>query len=103
MNRQDFDARVASAKPGEQIVYHTGAIMFDRVYGPDFGSVDNTAHAAFQACEAGKVHLTQHRLGKHLFAYIAVKRPAPHKRITWTGCYDPDPMQHSTPLDKVAA
>jgi hypothetical protein len=101
MNRQDFDARVASAKPGEPIVYHTGAIMFDRVFGGT--SVDDVAKAAFQAMEAGKVHLTQHRLGKHLFAYIAVKRPAPHKRITWTGCYDPDPMQHSTPLDKVAA
>jgi len=92
-----------SAKAGEQIVYHTGALMYDRVYGTNFLSVDNTARAAFAAAEAGKVHLTQHRLGEHLFAYIAVKRPVPHKPVKWMGCYDPDQMQHKTPLEKVAA
>jgi hypothetical protein len=96
MNRQVFEARVASAKAGELIIYHTGALMADRMYGIDFMATDNTAHAAFAAFEAGKVHLTQHRIAPHVFAYLAVKRPAPYTPYAWTGCYAPDPMQHKT-------
>jgi hypothetical protein len=103
MDRETFNCRVATAKPREQIVYHTGDLKYDRIYDPNFQVIDGAARAAWAAAEAGVVSLGQHKVAPHIYAYIATKRHAPYKRITWTGCYDPDPMQHKTPLDKVAA
>lgn len=92
ITRQEFEDRLATTKPGEKILYHTGSIMRDRVCGFNFGTVNNVAHAAFVAFEAGKVHLTQRRVPNDqcTYDYIAVKRSPPFKTVKWTGCYDPD-------------
>jgi hypothetical protein len=90
MTRQDFEDALALLRPGEKVCYHTGSLMRDRVQGLDFGKVNNVAHAAFLALEAGKVHLTQRYIGDGRYDYLAVKRPPPFKPVEWTGCYDPD-------------
>lgn len=102
MSRQTFEDAVAIATPGTRISYHIGLLMEDRCRGPEFLKVDNVAHAAFKAFEAGTVHLTQRRLSPNQCEYIAVKRSAPFKTVKFTGCYDLSPVMSSKRV-KVAA
>lgn len=97
MTRQEFEDKLVNMKPGEKLVYYTGHIMFDRQRGYEFGKVNNLAHAAFMAYEAGKVYITQRRVKAEpernlpdVFQYIAVKKAPPFKEVKWTGCYDPE-------------
>lgn len=86
MFRDEFLRACDAAKAGEEIRYHFGHLMADRQFGPKFLEVEAVARAAFDAMEAGKVHLIQKRsLGRYF--YIAVKRAAPFKPIEWEGCY----------------
>ena len=89
LTRQELEDRLDGMVPGEKLRYHTGSLMHDRVRGFDFGKVNNVAHAAFVAYEAGKVHLTQRYLAPLTYDYFIVKKPAPFKAVEWTGCYDP--------------
>lgn len=94
MTRSSFEEKVLLATVGERITYHIGSLMYDRTRGGDFMTVDNVAHAAFLACEAGSVHLTQRYIAPCSYEYIAVKKPAPRKPVEWVGCYSRDPMAH---------
>lgn len=88
ITRQELEEKIATMHPGEKLRYHTGSVMQDRVRGFDFGMVNNVAHAAFVAYEAGKVHLVQRYLAPLVYDYFVVKKPAPFKPVEWTGCYD---------------
>lgn len=60
--KDEFDALVRAAAPGEWITYHTG----DRAGGP----YRYAAHAAY---ERGDVLLVQRRVGVAQFDYVAVR------------------------------
>jgi len=60
--KDEFDAMVKAAAPGERITYHTG----DRAGGP-------YKYAAYAAYERGDVLLVQRRVGVALFDYLAVR------------------------------
>lgn len=93
MNRLEFDAAVEAAKPGAAIVYHTGHMFGgDRRNGLHFLAVDNVARAAWNAMEAGKIHLVQKRIRDGAYAYMAIKRPPPFKKVEWLGCYNTSPL-----------
>jgi hypothetical protein len=62
-NKDEFDAMVKAAAPGERIVYHTG----DRAGGP-------YRIAAYAAYERDDVLLVQRRVGKAQFEYVAIRR-----------------------------
>lgn len=90
MTRKSFKEAVEAAKPGEDITYHIGSLMFDRVRGRRFAAVHNTATAAWEVMEAGIVRLVQRHIYGFRFEYIATKLAAPHKAVVWRGCYHPD-------------
>ena len=73
MKRIPFMSALAYAKRGEQVVYHVGSLMFDRLVGEDFQSVHATACAAWEAYEQKRVSLVQRKTVSHRFEYIAVK------------------------------
>ena len=60
--RGSFDAAVATADAGEEIVYHVGEFAG--------GAHRREAYAAY---EAGKVVLVQRRVAPKLFRFIAVR------------------------------
>jgi len=91
MTRQVFDEKLKQAQPGDTITYHVGVLVEDRMAGEHFMTIHNTARAAWEAFEAGKVELFQRRiLGEAkwpIYAYIAIKKLPPHKPVKWSGCY----------------
>jgi hypothetical protein len=89
MARATFEEYVASAKPGDQIIYHVGLLWWDTNFGIDFMKAWNTRKAAWEAMEAGKVTLVQKKLSDGIWSYIAVKRKTPHEPVVWMGCYAP--------------
>lgn len=84
--RPDFITMVEAAQPGEQIVYHTGSLMKDRLFGSQFLRVFAVAAAAWDAMERGEVHLAQRRV-RDGYEYVAIKKVKPYKAAEWTGCY----------------
>lgn len=77
MTAADFAAWLASAAPGDSIVYHLGQLDRDR--GPldaPNPEIEATASAAMAAWEAGEAHLFQRRCedGRE---YLAVRRAVP--------------------------
>jgi ferric-dicitrate binding protein FerR (iron transport regulator) len=74
MTRVSFLAEVATARPGDEIIYHTGLLMMDRMFGPEFQNVHAIATAAMEAWKEGRVHLVQKRVARGICAYIAIKR-----------------------------
>ena len=81
MDRVQFLSDVATAKPGEKIVYHYGLLMLNRQIGDNAKAVSAVAEAAYEAWDECRVHLLQKRIAPGVCAYIAVKRPgAAHLR-----------------------
>ena len=74
MTRASFLADLATAKPGDKIVYHTGLLMMDRMFGPTFQNVHAIGTAALEAWDENRVHLVQKRIAPGVCAYIAIKR-----------------------------
>lgn len=79
----DFRVWLVTARPGASYIYHRGLLCFDRephIYQEDRGQmeedVNDLGEATWQASEDGMVHLTQRRIGKNRFEYIATKRRA---------------------------
>lgn len=103
MLRHELEALIDTIQPGEVVAYHTGNLMADRTLGPDFMRVENTARAAWDAMEAGKVRLVQARTGTEgVFQYLVIKRKGPFKKVNWCGCYDRRRNHHSRP-ERIAA
>jgi hypothetical protein len=76
--KTEFRAWLARAKPGEQIEYHRGHLIWDR--SPASGLTENArralarvADAALKAAEDGLVHLVQRRNGPLDFNYLAIR------------------------------
>ena len=74
MTRVSFLAELASARKGDTIVYHTGLLMMDRLFGPTFQNTNYIAIAAMEAWEQKRAHLVQKRIAPGVCAYMAVKR-----------------------------
>lgn len=74
------------AEAGEEVTYHFGCLMRDRVEGAIFDQVNATAIAAFDLMEQGKVRLLQRKRPEGT-EYIARKLPAPYVKPEWEGCY----------------
>ena len=80
MTRMSFLADLSTAKAGDKIVYHTGLLMMDRMFGPTFQNVHAIATAALEAWDENRVHLVQKRIAPGVCTYIAIKRPGVHLR-----------------------
>lgn len=74
LTRVVFEQRIIEAQPGDKIVYHVGHLGRDRKSGPDFLAIENTAQAARQAFEDGKVTLVQHRVMPDIYEYVAIAK-----------------------------
>ncbi len=73
MNAEQFEAQVASARPGHQIIYHSGHLAFDRLKERAARSIDFIAWSAMNLEERGYVALVQKRNGEGDYDYIAVR------------------------------
>ena len=73
MTRMQFLSDLATAKPGDWIIYHTGYLFRDREFGPDFQNVHAVATAAYDAYDEARVTLVQRRIGPGVYAYCAIK------------------------------
>ena len=98
MLRHEFETALFTLRPGQHIIYHTGDLAMDRKIGPNFMAVDNTAHSAWEAMEAGKVHLGQTFIRAGIYEYKAIMRERPHKKVIWAGCYDPTRSNYTKPV-----
>lgn len=88
MKRDEFERLCDAASAGEEIKYHVGSLMFDRLAPAfNFPEVDCLARIVWAAMEAGKVRLVQRRLLGRT-TYLAIKLPAPYKPVIWEGCYE---------------
>lgn len=89
-------AWIGQAMPGEKLEYYRGFLSIDTnplcqtIDPADRRRIDALARAAYRACDAGLVHLVQHRHGDGDFAYVAVARPKPKPRRS--------PNYHSRPI-----
>jgi hypothetical protein len=63
---------VRNAKRGESCIYHTGNLMSDRLSG-DWPYAAAVADLAWELQEAGKINLTQKRIGEGEFDYRATR------------------------------
>lgn len=68
MPAADFETRLAVAKPGEQIIYHRGLLMHDRMFSAVVRTIGKTAYAAWVS---GRAHLAQRRVSPGVCEYIA--------------------------------
>lgn len=79
-------AWIGQAMPGEKLEYHRGFLSIDAnplcqaIDPANRRRIDGLARAAYRACDAGLIHLVQHRRGDGDFAYIAVTRPKPNPK-----------------------
>ncbi len=73
MNRVSFLTALATAKPKDCIIYHTGYLLHDRQFGPEFQNVHAIATAAYEAYDEARVTLVQKRIAPGVCAYVAVK------------------------------
>ena len=87
LTRQQFEAWLRQAAPGDRVVYHRGYLAVDRVRGstglsePDRRELLAVAKAAMMLAERGEIHLVQRRIEPGSFSYLAVKaRPDPGSR-----------------------
>jgi hypothetical protein len=74
MTRMQFLTELATAKPNEWVVYHTGNLLYDSQFGEDVPAVKAVAVAAMEAWDETRVHLVQKRVSPGVCAYIAIKR-----------------------------
>lgn len=77
LTRVALEERLLTAQPGDRIIYHVGHLGRDRKMGPNFAAIDNTGLAAVEACNAGKVHLAQHRVMPDIYEYVAIVKGTP--------------------------
>lgn len=82
MTDLDFMQWIADAKPGETIEYHTGFLFVDRVRGIESQNISApeirlVADAAFDLQQRGLVELTQRRLDRYRYCYLATARRKP--------------------------
>lgn len=68
-----FNELLPRMRPGHQIIYHVGSLMYDRLRGPSFQTAHGVALAAYQAYEREEVTLVQHKIAPLTFEYIAIK------------------------------
>jgi hypothetical protein len=78
VSRPEFHAWLARARPGEQLEYHRGHLIWDRSPTSDLAederrALAKVADAALQAAEDGFAHLVQRRNGPLDFSYLAVR------------------------------
>lgn len=74
MTRMSFLSALATARKGETVVYHTGLLMMDRLFGPEFQNVHAISTAAMEAWKEKRVHLVQKRISHGVCVYMAIKR-----------------------------
>jgi hypothetical protein len=82
--KDTFIGWMRRAPAGARTIYHIGNLLVDR---PRSRATDETAAAAWEAMESGKVHLVQ-RTYDGATNYIAIKRAPPYEPVRWVGCYD---------------
>lgn len=70
MNGEQLRTTLSKAKRGEEIAYHSGLLMRDRLFKPDVADV---ANAAWKAYEAGECLLFQRRADAGTCQYFVVK------------------------------
>lgn len=87
MQRPRLIELIEAAGPGENVIYHIGSLMRDRMLGSSFLEVNATACAAWEAMEAGKVMLLQRRIEAGVFEYRVRKCAPPFVPAGWTGPY----------------
>ena len=73
MNIEQFEAQVASARPGRQIIYHSGHLAFDRLKERAARGISDIAFTAMILEARGLVLLVQKRNGENDCDYIAVR------------------------------
>lgn len=79
LTRKQLEAWVGQAAPGDQLAYHQGYLIIDRVRGSsalpeaDRRELVVVADAALALARRGEIHLVQRRLGPGTFSYLAVK------------------------------
>jgi hypothetical protein len=79
LTRQQFEAWLRQAAPGDRLVYHRGYLAVDRARGstrlsePDRRELGAVAKAALILAERGEIHLIQRRVEPGDFSYLAVK------------------------------
>lgn len=69
-----FNALVTKLVPGAQLIYHNGMIAYDRLIGPKFQQIEGLATAAYEAYQRGDILLTQRKIARNTYDYIATKR-----------------------------
>lgn len=65
-----FIEKVVRAKDGASVVYHVGLLPNDRLHNY---AANKIAYALLQASDDGLVYLTQRKLDRNLFEYIATR------------------------------
>lgn len=87
MDEINFLAWLAQADAGERLEYHRGFLVTDadklcsKLPEKSRSGLRLLADAAFRAAQQDLVHLVQTRLATDRFAYIAIARPKPHRRV----------------------
>lgn len=67
-----FGKRISHARKGDRVVYHTGLLMYDRLFGHPGAELDAIALAAWRMYEAGAVTLVQRKISDGNYEYMAV-------------------------------
>jgi hypothetical protein len=79
LSRQQLEAWLKQAAPGDRVIYHRGYLAVDRVRGSsDLSEQDRrelvaVAKAALTLAERGEIHLIQRRIKSGSFSYLAVR------------------------------
>jgi hypothetical protein len=76
-----FNRWLLRARPGDQLAYHRGHLVWDRspasgLPEPRRHALARVADAALAAADRGLVHLAQRRFGPFDFMYLAIKATA---------------------------
>lgn len=74
---------LATMAPGQEFIYHTGSLMYDRsnIKNPAWMTIHEAAKLLWEAYERGEVTLLQRKIGTLRHEYICIKRtPRPKKR-----------------------
>jgi hypothetical protein len=75
---EQFKAWLKTAQPGAMLVYATGDLMRCRL---ECGALDQLAQFVWHTAKAGKVHLTQRRIGDGIFEHRAEVASAKKKTV----------------------
>jgi hypothetical protein len=82
LTREQFEARLRQAAPGDRISYHLGYLAIDRVRSssrlsePARRELITVANTALALAKRGDIHLVQQRVEPAIFRYFAVKSHA---------------------------